>query len=203
MTLLDHRPTLNDSFLHRKMCLLDIYGDCLWYRVGARGIACTKGGYAIVDCDCSCPGLKDMLLALGITGVLTNSSDFTGGKTLMQVQCSGEKQVHDTGVFDICKQISAVFDIPFDDLYTRVSHAVRHQHGGVYRHESSVAYVAFGVLEGVCSTLPGRGDASALLKQIMKSCSGTLYCLCDSALVPFYQKNGFAAVQTLTEETLR
>ena len=202
ITLLDNKPKLNNSFLHQKMRMLDTYGDCLWYSAGDGGIMCTRQGYAIVDCALPCDRLKETLAILGISGVLTNSPHFDTNKVLMQINCSGQNANADFKVFDVCKQVALVFGLPFDDLYTRTSHMVRHGCGSVYQRDSAVAIVAHNVLEGVCSTDRGKGHAKALIQQIASAHSGVLYCLCSPQLAPFYESCGFDTVMPLTEETL-
>ena len=201
LTLIEKPPVLIHNFLHQKMQLLNTYGDCRWYRVDTDGLVCLRGGYAIVDRPYPTQDLAEDLLALGVTRVLANSPAFEKNKVLMGMYCSGQG-TSDASVFDVCRQIADTFGLPFDDLYTRTSHNVRHGHGAVYSCQSAAAMVVRGVLEGLCSDIQGQGHASALLGVIKNTHSGNLYCLCDPKLVPFYEKNGFRVLTTLTEETI-
>ena len=201
LTLINKPPVLIKNFLHQKMQLLNTYGDCRWYRVDTDGVVCLLGGYAIVDRPYPTENLRRDLLALGVTQVLTNSPAFEKNKVLLAVRCSGDSPA-DQNVFEVCGQIAKVFDLPFDALYTRTSHNVRHGSGAVYSHKSAAALVVQGVLEGLCATVQGQGHASELLDIIKNSYRGNLYCLCEPDLVPFYQKNGFCVLTTLTEEII-
>ena len=201
LSLIDKPPVLINNFLHQKMRLLNTYGDCRWYRVDTDGLVCLRGGYAIVDRPYPTQNLRDDLLALGAQQVLTNSPAFEKNKVLLGLSCSGQGS-SEASVFDVCRQIADVFDLPFDALYTRTSHNVRHGSGTVYSHKSAAAMVVQGVLEGLCATVQGQGHASELLGFIKSTYSGNLYCLCDPDLVPFYQENGFCVLTTLTEETI-
>lgn len=199
--LIDRPPVLNDSFLHKKMALLDVWGDGLWYEIDGTGLMCVKNGYAVIDCPTNCPQLGETLAIFGVRGYLCG--DFLPGATkdVLRLLCTGENAYEPQSPYGVCAHIAQTFDLPFDQLYTTISLQVRRQTGYVYQNQGAVATVQQGILEGLCAHQKGQGYATQLISQIRTTHSGPLYCACDPSLTALYLKAGFVKINTVIEET--